>query len=796
MKRFLPLLCLTLVLTTVASSLSAQESPWPANAQVVNFADTVTVTWVEGDRSMAAVSIDRGQSFSRPRQNPGLLKLRYQNFDPVRQPLPALPHGLATGADNQLWIVQYIAPGVEPWRQTIHQMGGTNLRFLANRANIWRFDAAIAQEVAALPFVRWVGPMEPAYKLEDEILQNYLAGALSTARYNLVVGAWGVVEKAVVADHITSVGGVVNAQIDQGWIIEATLTPEQLLQIVALPEVLGVDRWSLPETDMNIVRTMMGANYVETMGGYTGTGVRAEVMDGNLDANNSAWKFPPIIHGSRSGSNSHGTSTYSINFSNAGGNARGMAPDAQGIFADYGTLGNRYTHTAELVSSPYFGVYQSNSWGGSRTFNYNSTSRQMDDIIRIYDIVITQSQSNAGNQDSRPQAWAKNIVAVGGIRHYNDTNSSNDSWGNGASTGPAADGRVKPDLSAYYDSVSTVNNGSFGGTSAASPIVAGHFGLFFEMWHDGIFGNTPGATVFDSRPHNTLARALMINSATQWPDNQTDIKRMRQGWGHPDLKTLYDRASQTFWINETDVLQQGQSTGYAMEVAAGEPDLRVTMIYADAPGTTSSNQHRINDLSLRVTSPSGVRYWGNNGLTSGAYNWSNPGGTSNQLDVVENVFVQSPEAGIWTVEVFADEINEDTHEENGVSPVDADYALVVSPAVENNSGGVPNRIDLTGPGTAQTGSPVNLTYGFAPPNAPFLILYSMGQTGSILRGHNFDIGPNPTTGFSGTTNALGAATFATGTIPNAASGLTLYLEMGALSNGVIWDSTVTKLVVQ
>jgi subtilase family protein len=793
MKHLPLLISLTLAFGLSHSALAAQQSSFPDGAKVVNFADTVTVSWVDGDRSMAAVSMDGGQSFGRPRQNPGALKLRFQNFDPIRQELPALPHGLAAGVENQLWIVQYIAPGVEAWRDSIEDLGGSNLRFLANRANIWRMSASAAAEVATLPFVRWVGPMQPAYKLEDEILHDYQAGALTTDRYNVVVGLWGVIEKAVVADHILSLGGTVNASIEQGWILEATLTPEQLLQIAGLPEVLGIDRWSLPETDMNVVRNVMGANYIETMGGYTGTGVRAEVMDGNLDTNNSAWKFPPVIHGSISGSNSHGTSTYSINFSNAGGNTRGMAPDAQGIFADYGTLGNRYTHTAELVSSPYYGVYQSNSWGGSRTFNYNSTSQQMDDIIRIYDIVITQSQSNAGNQDSRPQAWAKNIVAVGGIRHYNDTNSSNDNWASGASTGPAADGRVKPDLSAYYDSVATVNNSSFGGTSAASPIVAGHFALFFEMWHDGIWGNTPGATVFDSRPHSTLARALMINSATQWPDGQTDITRMRQGWGRPDMRTMYDRASQTFWINETDVLQQGQSTGYAMEVAAGEPDLRVTMIYADAPGTTTSNQHRINDLSLRVTSPSGVRYWGNNGLTSGAYNWSTSGGTSNKLDPVENVFVQTPEAGIWTVEVYADEVNQDTHEETGA--LDADYALVVSQAVENNSGGVPNRIELSGPGTAQTGSPVGLTYGFAPANAPFVILYSLGQTGSILQGHAFDLGPNPKTGFSGTTNALGAESFLTGNIPNAAAGLTLYLEMGASSNGVIWDSNVTQLIV-
>ena len=34
-------------------------------------------------------------------------------------------------------------------------------------------------------------------------------------------------------------------------------------------------------------------------------------------------------------------------------------------------------------------------------------------IIHLFDIPICQSQSNTGNQNSRPQAWAKNIISVG-----------------------------------------------------------------------------------------------------------------------------------------------------------------------------------------------------------------------------------------------------------------------------------------------------------------------------------------------------------------------------------------------
>jgi hypothetical protein len=101
------------------------------------------------------------------------------------------------------------------------------------------------------------------------------------------------------------------------------------------------------------------------------------------------------------------------------------------------------------------------------------------------------------------------------------------------------------------------------------------------------------------------------------------------------------------------------------------------MVYMDLMGTTSSTLHRINDLSLRVTAPNGTIYWGNNGLLSG--NWSTAGGSANTIDTVENVFVQNPAAGTWTVDIIASQINEDSHVETPT--VDADFALVVSGVV-------------------------------------------------------------------------------------------------------------------
>ena len=66
--------------------------------------------------------------------------------------------------------------------------------------------------------------------------------------------------------------------------------------------------------------------------------------------------------------------------------------------------GNRYTHTSELVnpSLSYQAVLQSNSWGSNLTSSYTTISAEMDDIILDSDLLILQSQSNAGTTSSRP----------------------------------------------------------------------------------------------------------------------------------------------------------------------------------------------------------------------------------------------------------------------------------------------------------------------------------------------------------------------------------------------------------
>ncbi len=650
-------------------------------------AEVLVATWQEPGRDGELVpwyAISSDGSFLVVRPTSYDLSLRYASFDPLSQ-APTIVSALTARADSRLFIVQFVTQPLAEYRAAIVELEGRILHFLAHHAYIVEMSAEAKARVEALPFVRWVGPYHPAYKLEEVLLADLETGASSGQPYHIQVSDGSYAQKTVVAGRIAELGGILDSLFEGGSLLAATLTGEQLLAIVCMDEVFFVDRRLPQRLYMNNVRSDGGADYVESVGGFTGEGVRGEVMDGGLLTTHQAWQYPPLIHGGGPlDVDFHGTLVYGICFGDGTGNAsgRGLLPDAQGIFAVQ-SFGNRYGHISELVSDPYFAVFQTNSWGYCCTTSYGTQSMEIDEIIFDTDIIVLQAQANEGTRLSDVSAWAKNNVSVGGINHLDTLTRTDDYWGYSGSTGPAEDGRIKPDLAYWYDWILTPgNDGGYypymGGTSAATPITAGHFGLMFEMWSAGVFGNPvdPDGSVFDNRPHAATAKALMINSARPYAFSgpTDDLTRVHQGWGLANVQNLYDLRDQMFIINETDVLSNLGSTTHQLRVTAGTPAFKATMVYLDPPGTTASIQHRINDLTLIVTSPSGTIYYGNNGLLDG--NLSVPGGSANTLDTVENVCIVDPEAGLWDVEVRADEINQDSHMETHA--IDADYALVVT----------------------------------------------------------------------------------------------------------------------
>ncbi|MEZ6037456.1 MAG: S8 family serine peptidase [Planctomycetota bacterium] len=623
------------------------------------------------------------------------LALRFARFDPLRGE-PEIPAALRAGAAQRLWIVQRGAASSEALRAAVRAVGGEVLGHLPENAFVVRADAGAIDALRG-PAVRWAGRYHPAYRLERELQQAVLSGASGAFRINVVV-ADKHRDKPALAAAVQRLGGEVLDEHVGSLLLEVQVPGAALAALAGLDEVLWIDRASDIAFDMDNARVQGGGNYVETQAGYSGQGVNAHVYEG-IEATHYDFSGGVVNVMSGGGVQDHGHATAGIVWGNGTSNAavRGMAPDCGKFFTDMNSAsGSRWQVFQELVNVRQVS-HTTASWGNTRTLYYSSISADSDDAVFDHDLTWTQSQSNAGDQPSRPQAWAKNPFSVGGVRHYNNSNPADDAWAMGGSTGPAYDGRIKPEICAYYDSIGTSDRtgadgytandwyASFGGTSGATPIVAGHDVLAIQMFTDdaatpgvGPFGNAlrvPGGTRHQNRPHFPTLKALMVASATQYAFDPSswNNRREHQGFGFPSLRTMWDRRAETTIVDETEVVQEGEARRWDVVVAPGQASLKVVLDYADPAGNPAAAKALVNDLSLRVTAPDGTQYWGNHGLWQG--NWSVAGGTENHVDPLECVLVPLPQPGVWHVDVKATEVAVDGHVETPA--VDADFALVI-----------------------------------------------------------------------------------------------------------------------
>jgi len=723
------------------------------------------IRWEERGKSYYTVSEDGGRSWSNRRRVGTSLQLKVGEVEPG-EPMPEAD--LRMPAAGKLFIAQAKIPWTAVMRDAVTTRGCGLRYYLPHAAYLLRCDSPSAGiAVGALPFIERVERYECSYRLAPEIgawLEDDASAANEIRRVRVVTVRPG--EKQALADVAEALGGSFGTTRGGGSLMDLWVNRSQLRQLACHDDLQYVDRWSPPESYMDNVRIDAGADWLELSenGGYCGTGVRGEVLDSGFDADHPEYVDRVVFHGSFD-TQSHGTSCLGIV------GAEGLDAQATGLLrcgipiaADYQssvTCGScdRFDFTDES-KNVFQASFQSNSWGTGMSTVYNTASWEMDEMIWRLDMAIFQAMNNEGASatpnNAAHLAWAKNIISVGGVHHQDNADPADDWWcdhpcaslhateedceadtpycswdtvegcqdsyGCGA-IGPADDGRVKPDVSYFFDQIytTTTNNAyttGFNGTSAATPQAAATLGLMLEMWADTSQGGLnpwrrapQGASVFEKQPHSATMKALQINSVSQYPFTGAahDLSRTHVGWGRPNVQLAKERSDHSFVIDEEFPLEQGETLSWPLEVPAGTSELRVSLVYMDPPKAVSAGgKHLINDLDLKVVSPpdgSGdvTVYCGNAGLLEGTSSlalWTGAGGAAlspdcddalleadrDDINNVENVFIEesAPGASIaegsWTVKIKAYEINTDGNPNENCRTVDLDTNPAVSEA--------------------------------------------------------------------------------------------------------------------
>ena len=246
-----------------------------------------------------------------------------------------------------------------------------------------------------------------------------------------------------------------------------------------------------------------------------------------------------------------------------------------------------------------------------------------------------------------PPVAAKNPIAVGAI------NANDESMTMFSSFGPTDDGRIKPDLVAPGcqvggdGGVTSLSHSwwdvtgytTICGTSMAAPTVTGGAAQLLQAYAQRFPGR--------QRPKNSMVRVLLIHTAKDLFNTGPDFI---SGYGLVQVKDAVDHVLSGYLLEGE--LVHGESHASSVDVRPGTEYLKFTLAWDDVPGLPLSDPALVNDLDLVVRSPNGTRY----------YPWTldptQPEAAAvrtreDHLNIIEQVFIATPEPGVWTYEVFA-----------------------------------------------------------------------------------------------------------------------------------------------
>lgn len=483
---------------------------------------------------------------------------------------------------------------------------------------------------------------------------------------------------------VRKIGGTVRSTLESinALVIEApyknlkTLAAEDGVQWVEPP----LPQFA-PVNDSN--RALVGAGLAQAPPyGLTGAGVDVLVYDaGQVSAHADFDTRLTVGASDTSGVQLHSThvaGTVAGSGAESGGQFKGMAPGANIVsygfeqegglqpgflYTDPGDLEADYseainTYGADISNNSIGSNVESNGFDCTWQGDYGLCSQLIDEIVRggvsngaPFRIVWANGNERQGTRcdiegfgsyySVAPPACAKNHITVGALNSNDDSVTTFTSWG------PTDDGRMKPDISGpgcQSDGDLGVTSCSVGGgytqlcgTSMAAPTICGLSALLLEDYRI----HYPGEPDF----RNSTLKMFLAHAAQDiqnaGPDYQT-------GYGSVRIVPSIEFMRSGNFVEAS--VDGGASYNLVVIVNPGDPQLKITLAWDDAPSAPNALGSLVNDLDLVVTSPTGIRH----------YPWTldpaNPGAPAarsgeNHLDNIEQVLVDSPEAGGWTVEV-------------------------------------------------------------------------------------------------------------------------------------------------
>jgi len=367
------------------------------------------------------------------------------------------------------------------------------------------------------------------------------------------------------------------------------------------------------------------------------------------------------------------------------GNLTGMTPrlwiraHIQQYTSDITGYGMQYPAQLMTTANPVTGQPQVRSVMGTTSLGLTTTNKgrytysaqSFDQSLWDYPYYIHfYAASNDGSSFStlgQDEPASKNVVTMASVSDVTRNATGNYTGGGGvsgfSSRGPSFDGRIKPDLAANGESLtsadSTSGTSTKSGTSMATPNASGSTVLLIDYFRNRFRGNFLRASTL---------KALLANTADDRGNTGPDYS---YGWGIVNVRKAaeilrrYADDPRSRVVVE-DTLNTGENRTWTYTYDGSGP-IRATLSWTDPAGvgqgstSTDRTPRVVNNLNLRLIGPTGTTYYpyvmpfttGTGTYAAYDDNLRGVAATTgdNVTDNIEQIYIPTPAAGNYTVQI-------------------------------------------------------------------------------------------------------------------------------------------------
>jgi subtilisin family serine protease len=642
----------------------------------------------------------RSGSFT-PQSNPGDFQVGFWDsprFDPLSEGLP-LPGELKIdeypGDGSGYYLVQFAGPAYGMHIDRLQRAGGEFVGFHSRSLAFVKMDRAVAGEVAALSFVRWVGVYQPGYKLWSRTLAGDGFGRVSVALFYPEDIEAARAELAAMGLAVVRSGVSENMKV-----IEVDCSRRQLAAIARRNWVFSIEEWhpSEPENDKCqwVVQDWTanqrnvwskGIFGMDEILGYSDTGLDVDhwaFYDPNVVITDTGefpthrkvvvYKhYPPASGvGDQNGHGTHVGGTMAGNDSANGGASVYDGHSKQARIVHLSPIpqppGSDFTVPLNMITNdlrnPELRPHTiGNSWWTGTMGQYTNAAATFDMFSwKNKDIQTIKSCGNQGHSGSymiTEPGNAKSILAAASL--LNGTSAT--SLSSYSSSGPGPDGRIKPDIAVPGEDIYSVETGTqngyvaMSGTSMASPATNGCVGLCRSYLRKGYYPSGT-ATAADTWGYvsSAILRAMILVSADPNVESYV-VPSDHIGWGRIDLDSVLFFAGDTRKLlayDDTTGLSTGDYVEFAFDVFDSTMPLRAAVVWTDTAAASGADPALINNLDCELTAPGADFYKGD--LYTSGQSTLNPSGAFDSKNPLEMFRVNQPDSGRWLLRVAAQNV--------------------------------------------------------------------------------------------------------------------------------------------